>query len=243
VKRVENVIDTSSDFGAQAAAFELVKKLSAQSTHGKKVFILTSGSFVQGFDHPGLVTAEEQTSNPPAFLATRAKLETEVITTKEVHGIVIRPGFCYGYSGGNGGMHIGDNVFQLQDGKIQISGSLEKRWSWIHVDDLARAYLLAMQKFTIASGQIFNVATRGSNPTYLEYRKRAAEVAGHKNAEIVQIPVPEQNHFAILLENSQVISPKKQKIYSDGVLHMKHFWKICLMCMLHMQHSKIKKID
>jgi len=207
VKRVENIIDASSSFLGQVATFELTRKVSAPATHGKKVYILTSGILTQGHSEE-VVVSEEQTKNYPDLLVSRAKLEAEIIASKDVHGIVIRPGFVYGYAGGNGGIHLGDQVFQLTNGKIQISGSLEKRCSWVHVNDLARAYYLAVQKFTIASGQIFNVATRDP-PTYVTLRKRAAEVAGHKNAEVVQVPAGGDPWTKVVEELTVRISPKK----------------------------------
>jgi nucleoside-diphosphate-sugar epimerase len=209
VKQVENIIDASSSFSGQNITFALTSKISATSTHGKKAFILTSSISVQA-NSEEVVVSEEQTNNVQDYelLRNRAKLEAEVIASRDVHGIVIRPGVVYGYAGENGGMHMGDKAFQLSNGKIQITGSYNKRWSWVHVNDLARSYYLAIQNFTVASGQIFNVATRDP-PTYLEFRKRAAEVAGHKNPEVVQLPIPEDDLFAKIMECSVRVSPKK----------------------------------
>jgi len=141
------------------------------------------------------------------FIQKRLEHESAVIHATEIHGIVIRPGFVYGYAGGNGGQHLGDPVFTLTDGKIVISGSTTKRWSWVHIHDLAGAYLLAIQKFTSASGQIFDVAVENP-PTYEEFRKKAAHIAGHKNAPVVTAPVAEGGGF---LESSVRISPAKAR--------------------------------
>jgi len=206
IKKVNTIIDTTPEVQGSTVVLTEVKKHSP--SHGKKVLIFTSGILVHG--HSDEVQLSEDNIKTPNFLQKRADFEATVIQSTEIHGIVIRPGFVYGYAGGNGGTHLGDTVFALPDGKITISGSTTKRWSWVHVHDLANAYLLAVQKFAIASGQIFNVA--GENPpTYEEFRKKAAHIAGHKNAPVVTVPVPEGNPWAPLLELSVRISPIKAR--------------------------------
>eukprot|EP01125_Pyxidicula_operculata_P004420 TRINITY_DN1677_c1_g1_i2.p1 TRINITY_DN1677_c1_g1~~TRINITY_DN1677_c1_g1_i2.p1 ORF type:complete len:303 (+),score=59.32 TRINITY_DN1677_c1_g1_i2:596-1504(+) len=210
VKRVNVVIDATTDQATHLASIEAVKDHANSQTIsvGKKIFIFTSGLLVHG--HSDELYTDEANTNPPEFLLPRLKLESEIVNAKEYHGIVIRPGFVYGYAGGNGGAHLGDKVFKLKDGKIVISGGLDKRWSWVHVHDLAHAYLLAIQKFTVASGQVFDVATE-SSPTYVEFRKKAAEVAGHKDAPVVQLPVDESNPWAKLFEVSIRVSAHKAR--------------------------------
>jgi len=187
----------------QSTVFTATKQHS--SPHGKKIFIFTSGILVHG--HHDEVVREEQLSCPSA-IQVRVQQEAEVVQAKEIHGIVIRPGFVYGYAGGNGGTHLGDKVFNLHDGKIVITGKGDKKWSWIHIHDLAHAYLLAAQKFTVANGQIFDIGSPNP-PSYEEFRKKAAAVAGHKNAEVVTAPVPAGEFFAQLLETTVRVSPKK----------------------------------
>jgi len=204
LKNASIVIDTAPDYQANVAVLEAAQKFN--SAHGKKVYIFTSGILVHGNSQD--VFQSEEIIIGGEGLQQRADFETQVIQAKNVHGIVIRPGFVYGYAGENGGTHLGDNVFQLTDGKIQISGSDKKRWSWIHIYDLAYAYLLAVQKFTSASGEIFDIVQSDNPPTYAEFRHKAAEIAGHKNAPIVTSPAPD-GFWPKLLENSVRVSNRK----------------------------------
>jgi len=204
IKKVNIVIDAASDNKASHAVLAATKKHA--TPHGKKVYIYTSGILVHG-PSDGVFEGEAFIDEGPTF-AARATLEADIINSKDIHGIVIRPGFVYGYAGGNGGDHLGDKVFQLTDGKIQISGSTEKRWSWVHVHDLAYAFLLAVQKFTIASGQIFDIGQSENPPTYVELRKKAAEIAGHKNAPVVNLPVPD-GFWPKVMEYSVRVSSRK----------------------------------
>jgi len=117
-----------------------------------------------------------------------------------VHGIVIRPGFVYGFAGGNSGDHISDGVFNIagNNGKIVIHGKKERRHSWVHIYDLASAYYLATKNYVNASGQIFDIASYA--PTYEELYRKAAAVAGHKDAEVVTHPFPEDNSWGPYLK-------------------------------------------
>jgi len=205
IKHVDVIIESTSDTKSHGTVLETVKKVSSSLSFGKKIYIFTSGVLVHG-EIDGVVTSEDQL-NTPEPLKKREKFESDVINSKDIHGIVIRPGFLYGYAGGNGGVNL-ENVYQLNNGKIEIEGRLDKIWPWVHVYDLARAYLLAIQKFTVASGQVFNIATRDIF-TYEEVRKRAAEIAGHKDAPVVQLPLVERHPFVKLFETQLRISPKK----------------------------------
>lgn len=212
LQKASIVIDTVQDYQANVTVLEETQKHS--SSHGKKIYIFTSGGLVHGnssevFQSEEVFREEDIHGGPIIieFIRQRRNFEAQVIQANQIHGIVIRPSVVYGYAGGNGGTHLGDKVFQLTDGKIQISGSDKKRWSWVHIYDLARAYLLAVQKFTVASGQIFDITQSENSPTYGELRKKAAEVAGHKNAPILLLPIGES--FERALENSVRVSNRK----------------------------------
>jgi len=201
---IDVAFDAADGIGAATSVLAFVKKHS--SPHGKMIYIYTSGLLVHG-DCPNPV--DESTAHLPGspHLQKRANLELEVINSKEIHGVVIRPGFVYGVAGGNPGMHTGP-AFTFQDGKIVILGKKDKRWNWVHVYDLARAYLLAVQKFPLASGQVFDIANYNP-PTYEQFRRKAAEIAGHKNAEVVSVPIPANDFMNTLFDMTTIITPKK----------------------------------
>jgi nucleoside-diphosphate-sugar epimerase len=58
------------------------------------------------------------------------------------------------------------------------AGKRERKWSWVHVDDLAQAYVLAVQKIHAAKGEVFNVASPSGAPTWEELNLRAAKLVG-----------------------------------------------------------------
>jgi len=208
LKHAHVVIDTSLDLAnpPQSHIIDAVKK--HQTPHGKKIFIFTSGILVHG--HHEEVVTEEVLDTPAGVLQVRAKFEAEVINAKEVHGIVIRPGFVYGYAGGNGSANISEKVFNIaaNNGKIILLGKKDRRHSWVHIHDLASAYFLAVKQFSSASGHIFDIASPEA-PTYEELYKKIAAVAGHKDAELVVQPFPENFAWGTFLNQTVRVSFKK----------------------------------
>jgi nucleoside-diphosphate-sugar epimerase len=113
--------------------------LSALAGSGKP-FLYTSGVWVMG-NTGGHVADEATPVNPTALVAWRPPHEQLVLNAKGVRGIVIRPGMVYGRGGGLVG-----RLFRPDEcGVVHYIGTGENRWSFIHVDDLADLYVLALQ--------------------------------------------------------------------------------------------------
>ncbi len=110
-------------------------------------------------------------------MKNREEYENRVLATSSnsLHTTVIRPGFVYGGHGG----YVAD-LFYSQKPAI-IDGRCNKRWSWVHIDDLAEGYvLIARASRAIVSGQIWNLAAPNDNPTYEEIRTSMARVSGQQ---------------------------------------------------------------
>jgi len=75
---------------------------------------------------------------PPAIVAARPAVERLVLDAVEekIRGIVIRPAMVYGRGGGR--------VQKFVTGKMPLIGDGEYHWSFVHVDDLADLFLLAL---------------------------------------------------------------------------------------------------
>jgi len=195
IKQAKFIIETSPDPTGNHATFELVKKHS--TPQNKKVYIYTSGVLVHG-DSQKLVD-EDQVATTAPFLQARAKFEQVVVHTHEVYGIVIRPGFVYGFAGGNGGTHV-HPWFAIEEGKSTIVGNKDRTHPWVHVADLAHSYYLTVQHYITASGEVFDIA--GAAPSYDEIHRKAAAVAGFPHAEIVSKAFPPENTWGGVLNTS-----------------------------------------
>jgi len=129
----------------------------------------------------------------PPQRADRFKFEQHVIHSPEVYGIVIRPAVVYGFAGGNLGTKVNLLFKVVKEGKIVIEGNKLQRRPWVHIYDLTNAYFLAIEKYTVASGQVFDIGS--STPTFEEVYRRAAAVAGYHNVEVEERPVPQEKMY------------------------------------------------
>lgn len=53
------------------------------------------------------------------------------------------------------------------DADLELFGSGDKRWSWVHVDDLSEGYLKIAQAGPSVDHQVFNLGTLGTKPIRL----------------------------------------------------------------------------
>lgn len=119
-----------------------------------RAFIYTSGTWILG--NTGDTIADENTPvNPTPLIAWRAELEPLVLAAKErnIRSIVMRPALVYGRGGGLVAMMVQSGLLQ---GVVQFVGDGQNRWTLIHVDDLARCYVAALDH--APSGSLFIAA-------------------------------------------------------------------------------------
>lgn len=136
-------------------------------------------------------------------MKTREAFENKVLasSSNSLHTTVVRPGFVYG---GHGGF-VAD-LFYSQNPAI-IDGRRDKRWSWVHIDDLADAYsLLTRASRTIVTGQLWNFAAPNDNPTYEDLRTKMAHVSGQK---IEYQEKMGNNQVPVRWDTDSIINPAK----------------------------------
>lgn len=107
-------------------------------------FIYTSGIWSHG-DTAGKVVDENSPPRPATLVAWRQAVEERVLrgAKRGIRTIVIRPAIVYGRAGG---IPAGFVESARKHGAAQYVGGGENRWPFVHVDDLADLYLLALEK-------------------------------------------------------------------------------------------------
>jgi nucleoside-diphosphate-sugar epimerase len=109
-----------------------------------KPFIYTSGIWSHG-DTGGQVVDESSPARPAALVAWRQDVEDRVLgaARQGVRSVVIRPAIVYGRGGGIPAEFV-DSA--RKQGAAKFVGNGENRWPFVHVDDLADLYLLALDR-------------------------------------------------------------------------------------------------
>ena len=132
---------------------------SAQATRPagspKVSFIYTSGGWVHGSSTDEIVSDTTPLSNPITVVAWRPPVERAVLKDDRVNGIVIRPSLLYGKSAS-----LLDSVFEAAETGRQVAwyGKPGGRFALIHADDLADAYVRAVEKAPILGGLAIDVS-------------------------------------------------------------------------------------
>jgi len=161
--------------------------------------IYTSGIWVAG-DTGGKVADESTPLNPIAMVAWRPANEQAVLQAKGVRGIVIRPGMVYGRGAGFGY----ELLKPKEDGVVRYAGSGDNRWPWVHVDDLADLYVLAL---SARSGSVYFAATESVSV------KRVAAASGTRTEPIPVEQARSQMGMLVdaLLLDQQISSDKAKR--------------------------------
>ena len=181
------LIHAAADYQADTVAVDklTVENLLAACRKGPqpKTFIFTSGVWVYG--NTGATVADETSAlAPPKNVAWRPAHEQMVLHASHVRGLVIRPGCVYGKPGSLTGMWFDP---ASRNEAIRVVGDGRNRWAMVHVDDLADAYLRALESNLTA--ELLNVTDR-SRARVQDMVEAVARVSSH-SAEIVYTPVRE----------------------------------------------------
>lgn len=157
----DGVVHTASTNDASAAAADeaAVVAMLAYLRPGA-AFVYTSGTWVYG-NTGGEPVTEASALNPTPLVAWRPAVEQRVLAlaaSRSVAAVILRPAMVHGYGGGVFGMLAG---MAHQAGSVRIVGDGRNHWPAVHVDDLATAYLSAVEQAASGgdrvAGQIFNV--------------------------------------------------------------------------------------
>jgi nucleoside-diphosphate-sugar epimerase len=109
-----------------------------------KPFVYTSGIWSHG-DTGGAVVDETSPPHPAALVEWRQGVEDRVRdgARRGIRTVVIRPAIVYGRGGG---IPAGFVQSAKDEGAARYVGTGNNRWPFVHVDDLADLYLLALER-------------------------------------------------------------------------------------------------
>lgn len=136
-----------------------------------KPFIYTSGVWVLG-PTGDAVADEDAPLRPAALVAWRADVERTVVDagSRGIRTVVLRPGVVHGRGGGTPGTWTASG---RRKGVVRYVGDGTQRWPFVHVDDLAELYVLAL---AAPAGTVLNAA--GPSLPVRRAAEAAAEATG-----------------------------------------------------------------
>jgi nucleoside-diphosphate-sugar epimerase len=142
-RRADGVISlaTTYDPAIDAPAVNAILEV---LTDRNRPFIYTSGIWSHG-DTRGKVVDESSPPEPPELVKWRQEVEDRVLQAAKrgIRTVVIRPAIVYGRGGG---IPAGFVDTAREQGAAQYVGTGDNRWPFVHVDDLADLYALALEK-------------------------------------------------------------------------------------------------
>ncbi|MCX4234893.1 MULTISPECIES: NAD-dependent epimerase/dehydratase family protein [Streptomyces] len=170
---VHLLMDMSDPIGADQRL--LAELTGAQERDGRhRHLVFTTG--ISSYGRTGLPLMDENTpGNPEGPLGFRFALEKELADSGLAH-TVVRPGFMYG--GPATTSMTGQWFAAAEAGNPVFYGDTAKRWSWVHVDDLADAYVRILGNPTAVDGEVFVIAD-DQRLTALDMQYAAGRAAGY----------------------------------------------------------------
>ncbi|MBB3258310.1 nucleoside-diphosphate-sugar epimerase [Paraburkholderia bannensis] len=159
----DGVVHAASTNDASAAAADEAAVVAMLShLRSGAAFVYTSGTWVYG-NTAGAPATEASALNPTQLVAWRPAVERLVqalAASRAIAAVILRPAMVHGYGGGVFGMLAG---MVRETGSVRLVGDGRNHWPAVHVDDLATAYLNAVEQAAAGNGavvgQIFNVVT------------------------------------------------------------------------------------
>jgi nucleoside-diphosphate-sugar epimerase len=132
---------TANDAGVDEPAVDAILAALAGSD---KPFIYTGGIWSYG-DTGGAVVDETSPPKPIPMVEWRQAVVDRVrqAAQRRIRTVVIQPAIVYGRGGG---IPAGFAESARKEGAARMVGTGENRWPFVHVDDLADLYLLALER-------------------------------------------------------------------------------------------------
>jgi nucleoside-diphosphate-sugar epimerase len=204
---IHTMLDKRAPLQTDRALFAAIAALPEQPGSRRR-FIYTTGCSIFG-KLPVRIMDETTEPNPKHFLAFRRDLEKEALALTNVGVVVVRPGFMYGNDGFNS---QATDWFEMGNtGEGIYRGDREKGWSWIHIDDLAEAFLLATEADRSIDGELFCLAD-DRQPMCVDVMRHCVTAGGYRGEITFAGPLEGNNTSTWFDQNELMTSEKARRV-------------------------------
>jgi len=206
VDEVSVVVDTVMTDSRSLSNEKVLNEVIRSSKAGgyKKRYIYTIGCLVYG-DRPNEVVDEWSIPKPGPYLQWRLDFENKLATIHEIETATVRPVFVYGGKSAN----LLNFSASEPNGEIHVFGNPNKIWNWVHIDDLADAYVRVVESSLHFTGRIYNVGD-DSRFTFEHIIETFAKANGAKGP-VVHKPNPPNDFWANFCDKSVTVSSQRIK--------------------------------
>jgi len=183
-----------------------LKILHAMEKIGAKkpmVFVYTSGIWTTGKSSHQMRDERSYSPDVSPLVVERPETVKRILHSKHLTSIVISPGLVYGKAGSLFGMWFGAAL----KGNLEVPMKLENRNATVHVDDLAEAYVRAVERADWVKGHEFIVTNPSSESAY-DIMTAIKRVTGYKGEIKCREPT---SPFEVCLGLNMNFSSKKAK--------------------------------
>ena len=204
---VHAMMDFENPQDTDLTLFDTLQKVAESSTRNR-CFVYTTGCSIYG-KRPERVMDETTPANPDHKLAFRMEMEQKLFTMSipNCHKVVLRPGFMYGLDGKSS---ITGMWFQMgQEGKAIYRGNKDKGWSWVHVRDLAEAYVKVVESSKAIDGEVFCIADEQRHKC-IDVMRACLKATGY-NGEIKFGEPQEDNVISVWFDQNEFITSQKAR--------------------------------
>ena len=204
---VHAMMDFEAPQEADRKLFETLKQV-AEKNKRDRLFIYTTGCSIYG-KRPERVMDETTPANPDHALAFRMDMEQELfdLPIANCRKVALRPGFMYGLDGKSSvtGMWFGMG----EQDKAIYRGDKEKGWSWVHISDLAQAYVRVVKSAAAIDGEVFCIANE-QRLKCLEIMQACLQATGYEG-EIEFAEPQEEDVTSTWFDQNEFITSQKAR--------------------------------
>ncbi len=200
----EVVVHTVADGRRPTESDELLldELLALQEAGRAPHLVYTTGCSVYGaHTHPVL---DERTPTDPDH--PRAQLEARLGASGLAHTIV-RPAFVFGGDGRSS--LLARWLDEARDGVTVFYGDVEKVWSWVHVDDLARGYAAVLDHLADLDGEAFLLADDAPVGAMEAYA--ACQRAFGRTGPATHAPISDEEPVYRVFDRDEVVDSSKAR--------------------------------
>ncbi|MEU3185710.1 NAD(P)-dependent oxidoreductase [Streptomyces sp. NPDC006923] len=164
-------LDMNDPLGSDRLLFRTLREARERTGRSRHLVFTTGITFLTT---TGEVWDEQTPADPGNPLYLRAQAEQDLKDSGLPH-TVVRPSFIYGGSGRSS--KSAQWFIAARTGEPVFYGDTTKRYTWVHVDDLATAYVAVLRQPGAFDGQTFMLGDE-HRPTLLSVQQACLDAAG-----------------------------------------------------------------